>query len=123
MNLAWELLKWGLQVKIVGFGSAHQAATQKTGPGARTQSAFEEWARPVHDDFGGIEGIARPQTFAVLAGAVDAIKRKRPGLEHRDVDAAFHAGRLLRIQVLLPVDHGHLYQALGELNGSFNRSS
>src|SRR5207247_5536078 len=95
LNLAWKLLERGLQIKFVNFRRAGQTTAEKTGACSRAKATLEQRPRPILDNFRWIESIVRAQPFAGFAGAINTVERERAGLERRDVDAAFHAGRFV----------------------------
>ena len=90
--------------------------------GARSQAAFEQRLRRIHNHFAGIERPPVSQTRAGLARAVRAVEGERPRLELRNAGAAFRARELLRVEPLFAIDDRDQHQAVGQLGGGFDRS-
>src|SRR5579884_4309731 len=104
-----------VQIEAVGVGGELESALEDGGAGARTEAAVEKRARPVGDDFRGVEIVFRPEAVAGRTGAVGRIEAEGARLELRHADAAIGTSEFFGKDVLAARHDGDGDEPAGEL--------
>ena len=94
-----------------------ERAFQNRGAGTRTEAAIKERARPIGDDFCGIEIVFGTEAVAFRAGAIRRIETEGTGLKLRNGKAAIGASQFFRKGVFAAADNSNSDEALRQFQG------